>query len=173
MKRNRKLAVMIVIVTAIVCLALASVVGCGFGTAPVWSTANPTKEVEIGYDPLSGTYRAKYRDNAGGWMKAKEMLAKTGDKEFHAKGLELGDESVKNRDANVDQMKAGAEMTTAAFKGATELAMSIGKAFAFSTESVRKPPEVMAVAEYSKLAILVLLIVAGGIVAILVWKKIK
>lgn len=149
--------------------------GCQFGTSPVWSTANPTKEFEMGYDPWSNTYKAKYRDNAGGKLKAKEIYAKTGDKEFRATGVEIADESVNNRDANVDQMKAGTEMTAAAFKGATELASSIGKAVAVGTEAIRRPPEAAIAKEEAQLlserSMFVLTLLGAALVLVFVVRR--
>lgn len=164
------------LLTALVVGLCAGSAGCQFGTSPVWSTANPTKEFEMGYDPWSNTYKAKYRDNAGGKLKAKEIYAKTGDKEFRATNVEIADESVNNRDANVDQMKAGTAMTEAAFKGASELASSIGKAVAVGTESIRRPPEAAIAKEEAQLvserSLFVLTILGSVLVLVFVWRKV-
>lgn len=156
-------------------LCVAAPLGCQRGVAPVWSTANPQKSFDVGYDPWSGTYRISGFANDGTGVEGENLELTTPKGSFKAKKLVLTERSVENRDANADQMKAGAEMTKAAFDGAAAVIGVVGKAFAQSVDSVRRPPEAAIVTAKADLlserTVFLLVAIVGALGIVFLWKR--
>ena len=89
--------------------------GCQRGVMPVWSQANPCLDIRI--NPISKTM--SIFTNEGRSLDADELtygLDSEGKRMFSAKNLRIGERTVENRIANVEQMKIGVEMTRVAMQ---------------------------------------------------------
>lgn len=99
--------------------------GCR-GVAPLMSQANPETSFVAAYDPLSRTWRADFYSNDGRALMADKITAEAGDKKFEAINLKVTERSVENREANVQQIEAGAKQLAEIRGMVSDIASMVG-----------------------------------------------
>lgn len=123
---------------AIVLIFTACLAGCQRGVMPVWSQANPCLDIRI--NPVTKTM--SIFTNEGRSLDADELsygLDAEGKRSFSAKNLRIGERTVENRIANVEQMKIGVEMTRVAMQEFTAAVRELYAPFRGATVDVDTP----------------------------------
>lgn len=119
-------------------LVFLSGLACQKGVAPVWSTANPSTEITV--NPVTKTITVFNNKDVD--VTLEEFSGGTaGGTTWKVKNVKIIDGASGVREANIGQMKAGTEMTAAAFDGATKLVTSaITAAMPALTEYIKAHP---------------------------------
>ena len=117
---------------------LTPVAACNKGVMPVWSQANPCLDIRM--NPVTKTM--SIFTNEGRSLDADELtygLDAEGKRVFSAKNLRIGERTVENRIANVEQMKIGVEMTRVAMQEFTAAVRELYAPFRGATVDVDTP----------------------------------